>query len=59
MWPWKCHSGHFIESYDECNNCTKLQFYTEQGFGDIPFFVILFPKCDVTSNLICINESLG
>ena len=22
----------------ECNNCTKFQFYTEQGFGDIPLF---------------------
>jgi len=38
--PQKCHSGHIME-LDNCNNCTKFQFYTEKVFGDIPLFVIL------------------
>ena len=40
MFPWKCHSGHIMELCDECNNYTKFQFYTENAFRDIPFFVI-------------------
>ena len=39
--PWKCHSGHIMELCDECNNCTKFQFYTEKVVRDIAFFVIL------------------
>ena len=39
--PWKCHSGYIMELCDECNNCTKFQFYTENVFREIPFFVIL------------------
>ena len=27
--PWKCHSGHIMELCDNCNNCTKFQFYAE------------------------------
>ena len=42
MFPWKCHSGHIMELWDECNNCTKFQFYTEKAFRDIPFFVIAY-----------------
>ena len=38
--PWKCHSEHMMELCDECNNCTKFQFFTEKVL-DIPFFVIL------------------
>ena len=26
---------------DECNNCTKFQFYTENVLRDIQFFAIL------------------
>ena len=37
---WKCHSGHILELCDECNNCTKFQFYTEKVVRDIQFFVI-------------------
>ena len=40
MLPWKCHSGNIMEVCDECNNCTKFQFYTENAFRDIPIFVI-------------------
>ena len=40
MFPWKCHSGHIMEICDESKNCTKFQFYTENAFRDIPFFVI-------------------
>ena len=43
MLPWKCHNGHIMEVCDDCNNCTKFQFYTEKAFRDIPFF------CDFTS----------
>ena len=43
MFPWKWHSGHIMELCDECNNCTKFQFYTENAFRDVPFF------CDCTS----------
>ena len=39
--PWKCHSGHIMELCDEYNNCTNFQFYTEDIFRDIPFFMIL------------------
>jgi len=35
-----CHSVLIMELCDECNNCTKFQFYTEKAFRDIPFFVI-------------------
>ena len=38
--PWKCHREYIMELCDECNNCTKFQFYTENVFRDIPFFVI-------------------
>ena len=34
-----------MELFDECNNCTKFQFYTEKVGRDIPFF------CDFTSTL--------
>ena len=40
MLPWKCQKGYIMELCDECNNCTKLQFYTEKAFRDIPFCVI-------------------
>ena len=52
--PWKCHSEHIMELCDECNNCTKFQFYTEKVFRDIPFFVILhhFSVQKVTSQII-------
>ena len=39
--PWKYHSAHIMELCDECNNCTKFQFYTEKVLGDTQFFVIL------------------
>lgn len=39
--PWKCHRGYIMELCDEFNKCTKFQFYTENVFRDIPFFVIL------------------
>ena len=39
--PWKCHSGRIMELYDDCNNCTKFQFYTEKVVRDIAVFVIL------------------
>jgi len=39
--PWKCHSGHIPELCDECNNCTKFQFYAEKVVRDIQLFVIL------------------
>ena len=39
--PWKYHSGHIMELYDKCNNCTKFQLYTEKVVRDIQFFVIL------------------
>ena len=39
--PWKCHKGHFMKLYEECNNCTEFQFYTENVMRDIRFFVIL------------------
>ena len=32
--PWKCYSGHIMELCDECNKCTKFQFYTEK-FSEI------------------------
>ena len=41
MLPWKCHSGHIVEPYDESNNCTKFLFYAEKVFRDIQLFVIL------------------
>ena len=37
----KCNGAHIMELCDECNNCTKFQFYTEKVVRDIPFFVIL------------------
>ena len=43
MLPWKCHSGHIIELYDEYNNCTKFQFYTEKSLQRYSIF------CDFTS----------
>ena len=59
MLPWKCYSGHIMELCDDCDNCTKFQFYTEKVFGDIPFFdfTSFGPQCDVTSHLICINQN--
>ena len=56
-----------MELCDNCNNCTKFQFYTEKVFGDIPFFVILdhftgmsTMWCHKSSNLhkskSCINQ---
>ena len=32
--PWKCHNGHIMELCDNCNNCTKFQFYAENVFRD-------------------------
>ena len=53
--PWNCHSGHIMELCDECNNCTKFQFYTEKVVRDIQFFVILHhlvsTLCHKSSNL--------
>ena len=42
---------------DECNHCTKFQFYTENVFRENQLFVILphCLHCDVTIDLICIN----
>ena len=40
MFPWKFHSGHIMELWDECNNFTKFHFYTENAFRDILIFVI-------------------
>ena len=53
--PWKCHSGYIMELCDECDNCTKFQFYTEKVFRDIPFFVILH---HFVLLYICINQNL-
>ena len=39
--PWKCHGGYIMELCNECNNCIKFQFYAENVFRDIPFFVTL------------------
>ena len=60
MLPWKCRSGHIIELCDECNHCTKFQFYTE-NVRDIHFFVILHncPHCDVTIDLICYHNKIN
>ena len=33
--------GHIMELCNEYKNCTKFQFYTENVFRDIQFFVIL------------------
>ena len=33
--------GHIMELCNEYQNCTKFQFYTENVFRDIQFFVIL------------------
>ena len=33
--------GHIMEFCDEYKNCKRFQFYTEKGFRDIAFFVIL------------------
>ena len=33
--------GHIMELCNEYKNFKKFQFYTEKGFRDIPFFVIL------------------
>ena len=37
--PWKCHIGHIMEHFNECNNCTKFQFYTGKVGEDIHFFL--------------------
>ena len=39
MLPWKYHSGHIMELCNECNNCTKFQFYTKKP-SEIHFFVV-------------------
>ena len=39
--PWKCHRGHIMELFDECNNCAMFQLYTEKVLREIKFFVIL------------------
>ena len=36
MSPWR---HHIMELCDECDNCTKFQFYTEKVVRDIQFFV--------------------
>ena len=59
--PWKRHSGYTMELCDECNNCTKFQFYTENVLRDIQFFlfyITLCPHCDVTSPRIHINQTI-
>jgi len=44
---------------DECNNCTKFEFYTEKIVRDSIFCdFTLCPHCDVTSDAICINRNL-
>jgi len=44
-------------------NCTKFQFYTLNFFRDfihfLWFYIILWQSCDVTSQLICINQILN
>ena len=59
--PWKCHSGNIMKLCGECNKRTKFQFYTKKSSEIIPFwwfYIILCPQCDVTKNLICINQNL-
>ena len=48
---WKCHSGHMIELSDECNNCTKFQFYKEKVFRDIHFLWFYIIVTSHSSNL--------
>ena len=42
--PLCCHGNVIVDRImklcDEYNNSTKVQFYTEEGLRDIPFFVI-------------------
>ena len=38
--PWKYQSGHIMELCDECNYCTKFQFYTEKVARDIVFVIL-------------------
>ena len=52
--PQKFHSGRIMELSDECNNCTKFQFYTENILSYIPFFVILH---HFVSAMICHKSS--
>ena len=57
--PWKPHSGYTMELCDECNNCTKFQFYTKNVLRDIfLLYITLCPHCDVTSPRICKNQTI-
>ena len=59
--PWKCHREYIMELCDECNNCTKVQVYTENVFRDLLFFVIDFKSfCvrNLTSSNLHISKSI-
>ena len=42
--PWKYHKGRSMGLWAEYKNFTKFQFYTENVFKVIPFFVIAFNR---------------
>ena len=60
--PLCCHGiitvDHIIELCDEYNNCKKVQFYTENIFRDISFFVILHHFVSTVTSQVLLDASI-